>query len=133
MIKKEVLKIALNTDNYGSLKKYTHYSKKKNSMCGDEIQIFLKIYKNKIIKFNYKCEACVYCQASASLLSRKSNNKTVSEVKTFLGRISSIFNKDNVSFDKGWKDFEKIINKKNFARKECLLLPIKTTLQALNK
>ena len=39
----EILKIASNTNNFKDLKKYTHYSKIKNSLCGDEIQIKLII------------------------------------------------------------------------------------------
>jgi len=36
------------------------------------------------------------------------------------------------SFDNEWKEFDKIITKNNISRKECLLLPLKTTLDALN-
>jgi nitrogen fixation NifU-like protein len=32
---------------------------------------------------------------------------------------------------KHWKDFKVILDKKNLARKECLLLPIKTLAKAL--
>ena len=32
-----------------------------------------------------------------------------------------------------WKEFDKIMTKKNISRKECLLLPLNTTLNALNK
>ena len=39
-------------------------------------------------------------------------------------------NKDN-SFSKKWTVFNKIFNKKNVSRKECLLLPFKTLAKAL--
>ena len=42
-------------------------------------------------------------------------------------------NKNTNSFDKEWKEFDKIMTKNNISRKECLLLPINTTLDALNK
>ena len=32
-----------------------------------------------------------------------------------------------------WKEFDNIMLKDNISRKECLLLPIKTTIDALNK
>ncbi|SVB07524.1 uncharacterized protein METZ01_LOCUS160378, partial [marine metagenome] len=35
-------------------------------------------------------------------------------------------------FDKEWQEFDKIMTKNNIARKECLLLPFKTMLNALN-
>jgi len=60
-----------------------------------------------------------------------------------IGLISSIvfinfsvvdsFEKNTNSFDKEWKEFDKIMTKNNISRKECLLLPLKTTLDALNK
>ena len=35
---------------------------------------------DKITNFKYKCEACIFCQASVSLLSRKAKNKTVEKI-----------------------------------------------------
>ena len=32
-----------------------------------------------------------------------------------------------------WKEFDKIMTKDNISRKECLLLPLNATLDALNK
>ena len=59
-------------------------------------------------------------------------NKPVKNVKKFLMNSKFFFN--NKIFDRKneWKDFEKIMNKKNIARKNCLLLPLKTLLKALN-
>ena len=130
MIDKEIIKFALDTRNYGSIKKYSHFSKLKNSLCGDEIKIYLIIEKNKILKFKYQVNACLYCQASISLLSRLSKNKQLKSVKDFLNRANILFFK-KTEF-KNWNKFEKIFNKKNNARKECLLLPLKTMFKALN-
>ena len=72
----EILNIAADTDNNKNIKNHTHYSKLKNPLCGDEIQIKLVIKDDKIIDFGYQGNSCVYCQASASLLSKISlNNK----------------------------------------------------------
>ncbi len=71
----EILKIASNTDNHKVLKNYTHNSKLKNPICGDEMQIAIKIDKDNILDFGYQCKSCVYCQASVSLLSRASIKK----------------------------------------------------------
>ena len=43
------------------------------------------------------------------------------------------YNKSVNSFDKEWKEFDKILTKNNISRKECLLLPINTMLDALSK
>ena len=72
----EILNIASDTENNRNLKNHTHYSKLKNSLCGDEIKIKLIIKDDKIVDFGYQGNSCIYCQASASLLSKISiNNK----------------------------------------------------------
>jgi len=133
MIDKEIIRIASNTENHGALDNYTHFSKLKNSICGDDMKIYLIIKNDKITNFKYECESCIYCQASVSLLSRKSKNKSIEKVKNFAQQASSIFDKSANSFGKEWKEFDKIMTKNNISRKECLLLPINTMLDALSK
>ena len=133
MIDKEIIRIASNTENHGTLDNHTHFSKLKNSICGDDMKIYLIVEKNKITNFKYECESCIYCQASVSLLSRKAKNKSIEKVKNFVQQANSHFDKSTNSFDKEWKEFDKIMTKNNIPRKECLLLPLNTTLNALNK
>ena len=133
MIDKEIIKIASNTENHGVLDKHTHFSKLKNSICGDVMKIYLIIKNDKIENFKYECESCIYCQASVSLLSRSVKNKSIEKVKNFAKQAKNCFDKSSKSFDKEWKEFDKIMTKNNISRKECLLLPLNTTLDALNK
>ena len=133
MIDKEIIKIASNTENLGVLDNHTHSSKLKNAICGDEMKIYLIVKNDKITNFKYECESCIYCQASVSLLSRKAKNKSIENVKNFAEHAKNCFEKNTKSFDKEWKEFDKIMTKNNISRKECLLLPINTTLNALNK
>ena len=133
MIDKEIIKIASNTENHGVLNNHTHFSKLKNSICGDEMRIYLIIENNKITDFKYECESCIYCQASVSLLSRSARNKSIEKVKNFAEQAKNCFEKNTKSFDREWGEFDKIMNKNNIARKECLLLPLNTTIDALNK
>ena len=132
MIDIEILKIASNTENHGILDNHTHSSKLKNSLCGDVMKIYLIVKNNKIEEFKYECQSCIYCQASVSLLSRKVKNKSVEKVKNFLIDSNNFFDMDKNNFDNDWLEFNKLISNKNIARKECLLLPLKTTLKALN-
>ena len=133
MIDKEIIKIASNTDNHGVLNNHTHSSKLKNAICGDEMKIYLIVKNDTIINFKYECESCIYCQASVSLLSRNAKNKSIEKVKNFAKQAKNCFERNSESFDKEWKEFDKIMNKNNISRKECLLLPINTTLDALDK
>ena len=133
MIDKEIIRIASNTENHGALGAHTHFSKLKNPICGDDMKVYLIVENDKITNFKYECESCIYCQASVSLLSRKAKNKLIEKVKNFAQQANNHFDKSINSFDKEWKEFDKIMTKNNISRKECLLLPINTTLDALNK
>ena len=127
----EILKIASNTTNNKILKNHTHSSKLKNPICGDEMEISIKLIKDNIVDFGYQCKSCIYCQASVSLLSRNSINKSTIKIKSLLSIANIFFEKENVILPKEWSAFGKIFNKKHFSRKECLILPFKTLAKAL--
>ena len=133
MIDKEIIRIASNTENHGTLDHHTHFSKLKNSICGDDMKIYLIVENDKITNFKYECESCIYCQASVSLLSRKTKNKLIEKVKLFAHQANNNFDKSVNSFGKEWNEFDKIMTKNNISRNECLLLPINTMLDALDK
>ena len=133
MIDKEIIKIASNTENHGMIHGHTHFSKLKNSICGDQMKIYLVVKNDKITNFKYECESCIYCQASVSLLSRKSKNKSTQNVETLMEQAKKSFEKGKNYFDNEWKEFDKIINKNNISRMECLMLPINAALDALRK
>ncbi len=131
MIDKEIIKIASNTENHGPLDNHTHFSKRKNAICGDEMKVYLIVKNNKVVNFKYECESCIYCQASVSLLSRNAKNQSIDKIKDFAKQAKNSFD-NKVSFNKDWKDFNKIMINNNIARKECLLLPINTAVDALS-
>ena len=126
-----ILEIASHTENNKIIKNFTHKSKNKNPLCGDEMEISLIIKNNVVKDVGYQCSSCVYCQASVSLLSRKIKEKKVDEVKSFIDSGENLFNDVKTSLEKHWRDFKEILNKKNLSRKECLLLPLKTVSKAL--
>ena len=126
-----ILEIASHTENNKVLENYTHKSKNKNPICGDEMEISLIVKEDVVKDMGYQCKSCVYCQASVSLLSRKIKEKKVDDVKKFIKVGEQLFEDAKVSMEKHWKDFKEILDKKNLSRKECLLLPLKTVLKAL--
>ena len=132
----EILKIASNTKNHKIIKNHTHYSKNKNPICGDEMQISLIVKDNKIIDFGYQCKSCIFCQASVSLLSRAATQLSIEKILNLIKKSEFFFNENFDEIEKkninDWKDFKKIMNIKNISRKECLLLPFKTLSKALN-
>ena len=126
-----ILEIAAHTENNKVVKNYTHKSKHKNPLCGDEMEISLIVKEDVVKDMGYQCKSCVYCQASVSLLSRKIKEKKVDDIKKFIKVGEQLFEDAKVSMEKHWKDFKEILDKKNLSRKECLLLPLRTIVKAL--
>jgi len=131
----KIIEIASHTENQKVIKNYTHQSKNKNPLCGDEMEISLIVKDNIIEDIGYQCKSCIYCQASVSLLSRFVMQAPIEKITVFLSQASSFFDE---SFEnskkiniKGTEDFKNIMNSKNISRKECLLLPFKTLSKAL--
>jgi nitrogen fixation NifU-like protein len=131
----KILEIASNTKNHKIVKDYTHRSKNKNPLCGDEMEISLVVENNKIKDIGYQCRSCVYCQASVSLLSRWSMQTPIDKISDFIKNAEFFFIENFDHFKtintKDLKEFKRIMNIKNISRKECLLLPFKTLSKAL--
>ena len=126
-----ILEIASHTENNKVLENFTHKSKHKNPLCGDEMEISLIVKDNVVKDMGYQCKSCVYCQASVSLLSRKIKDKKIEEIKSFILSGEKLFTDVKTVLEKHWKDFKEILDKKNIARKDCLLLPLRTVLKDL--
>ncbi len=129
----KVLEIASHTENNKILDNFTHKSKNKNPLCGDEMEISLIVKNNVIKEMGYQCKSCIYCQASVSLLSRKVIQLSMAQIRDLLSSAENFFrNNENINI-KRWKVFKEIMNKDNISRKECLLLPFRTLSKALDK
>ena len=96
----EILQIAADTKNNKDIKNFTHKSKYKSKMCGDEIEISLIVKDQKIIDMGYQCKSCIYCQASASLLSKLSVNKSLIKINELIEFVNNFFKNTNLKFSK---------------------------------
>ena len=121
----KILEIASDTKNNKNIKDYTHIAKSKNPLCGDEIKIKLVIKDEKLIDFGYQGKSCVYCQATASILSKNLIKYKKSKINELCDFAKSFFDKKNNNIEKKWFFLSKLFNQKNISRKECILLPFK--------
>ena len=121
----EIINIAADTKNNKNIKNHTHFIKLKNSVCGDEIKLKLIINGDKITNIGYQTESCIYCQASASLLSKISMNSKKVKIMKLCVEAKSFFNKDEKNLNRNLKLFSKLFVKENLSRKDCILLPFK--------
>jgi len=119
----KILEIASDTENNRNIENYTHTAKSKNPLCGDEIEIKLVMKNEKLVDFGYQGKSCVYCQATASLLSKNLINSKKNKIKELCDYAKSFFNKEQESIEKKWSFLSKLFDQKNLSRKECILLP----------
>jgi len=129
----KILEIASDTENNKNIKNYTHSAKSKNPLCGDVIQIKLIIKDEKLVDFGYQGKSCVYCQATASLLSKNLINSKKNKIKELCDYAISFFSKKQESIEKKWSFLGKLFNEKNISRKECILLPFNALKKSISK
>ena len=131
MINKDIIRLASYTSNVGLKNKYSHKISLKNSICGDKITLELIADKEKIRSMKYETESCIYCEASASLLSRKIKNVKLKDIKNDFITLKKISLKKKVKIPKRLSDFKKLLSSDNFNRLKCIFLPIDAVLKAL--
>ena len=130
MINANILKIASNTKYYGLKNIYTHRASVKNKKCGDIIKIELSIKLNKIKEMRYETSSCIFCQASASILSDKINLFTIKTLKKDIDNMLLIMRGENKLPDK-YMSFKELLNIKNLGRYHCIMLPFNALIKAL--
>ena len=132
MISPEIIKIASDTSNYGIKKNSNHVATSKNKICGDKITIEIEISNNKIQKMFYETESCIFCQASASLLSKVVKRSNIESLKNDVNEINMSYKNKKIVLRKKYKPFRKLFQQKYKERFNCILLPFNTLLKAVN-
>jgi nitrogen fixation NifU-like protein len=131
MISKEIIKIASNNSNAGLNNEYSHKISLKNKLCGDKITLELIVLKKKILSMKYETESCIYCEASASLLSKKINKFNVQTIKKEFRNLKNISKNKEFKIPKKFVGFNDLFNSDNFHRYNCIFLPFDAVIKAL--
>ena len=132
MISPEIIKIASDTSNCGIKKKSNLIATSKNTMCGDKIIVEIEIIKNKIEKMSYETESCIFCQASASLLSVIIKKANIENERDDIEAINISHKNKKIVLKKKFKPFRKLFQKKYKERFGCILLPFNALLKVVN-
>lgn len=101
--------------NYGVIEDADAVSEEKDYSCGDRLKMYFKLEGEKILDVKFTSEACLFCNASASLLADLVKGKTLEEALRL---------KDDDLlrlFDAGSKS----------PRYRCIVLPLKVLRKAL--
>ncbi len=131
MINEQIIKLASDTSNFGLKNKFSHKISLKNSICGDKITLEIIANNKKVNSMKYVTESCVYCEASASLLSRKIKNLNFKDIKDDFLKLKKISKQKKIKIPKKYSDFKKLLNSDNFSRFNCIFLPFDAVIKAL--
>jgi nitrogen fixation NifU-like protein len=132
MISSEIIKIASDTKNFGIKKKSNLVATAKNSICGDKIIVEIEVSNNKIENMSYETESCIFCQASASLLSEIIRKSNIEKLRDDIEIINVSYKNKKIILKKKYKPFRKLFQKKYKERFNCILLPFKALLKVVN-
>ena len=133
MINPEIIKIASDTSNCGIKNNSNLLATSRNKICGDEITIEIEISNEKIQKMSYETESCIFCQASASLLSNIIKKSNIETLRIDIEEISSSHKNKKIVLKKKYKPFRKLFQQKYKERFNCILLPFNALLKVVNK
>jgi nitrogen fixation NifU-like protein len=131
MISKEIIRIASRTSNVGLNNEYSHKTSLNNKLCGDKITLELIVLKKKIMSMKYETESCVYCEASASILSKNIKKFNLQTIKKEFRNLKKICRNKEFKIPKKFTDFNKLFNSDNFHRYNCIFLPFDAVIKAL--
>ena len=130
MINSQIVKIASFTKNAGLKNDFTHRSSVKNSLCGDFIKTEFIAHNSKVESMRYETESCILCEASASLFSRKIINVKIKNLEKEIKKIKNFKRNSNYNFPIRFKEFNKLVNRRNNSRLNCVILPMEAFLKA---
>jgi nitrogen fixation NifU-like protein len=103
--------------NYGDLPNANTHARDSNVLCGDVVEIQLRINANRIEEARFRGEGCAISIATASMLTEFSKGKSISEIKGL-----------------GNKELIKLLGTDpGPARIECAILGLKVMKAAINK
>ena len=132
MISPEIIKIASDTSNCGIKKNSSYIATSKSKICGDKITVEIKISNNKIERMYYETESCIFCQASASLLSNIIIKANIKNLQTDLNEINMAHKSKKIILKKKYKPFRKLFQQKYKEKFSCILLPFNALLKVVN-
>jgi len=114
---RNLFKLFKNPPNYGEIENADIVLEEKDYSCGDRVKMYFKIEDAKIIEAKFTSEACLFCNASASVLLDLVKNKTIEEaLRIKEEEILKLFKTDSKS-----------------PRHRCIMLPLRALKKALGE
>ncbi len=81
--------------NFKKLETANHYAEGYNPLCGDRIDVYVKLDDDKIEDISFVGSGCAISKASASLMSTMVKGKTIGEAEKIFRKVSSSYHGKN--------------------------------------
>lgn len=79
-----------NPRNFRKMEDADHFSEGYNPLCGDKIDIYLKVKDGRIEDISFVGSGCAISKASASLMSSFMKEKTITEAEKLFGKFHDL-------------------------------------------
>ncbi|EQA37245.1 SUF system FeS assembly protein, NifU family [Leptospira inadai serovar Lyme str. 10] len=124
-----------NPRHYGVLPNADLHQEGVNPLCGDEVELFLKLDGDRIADIRFQGKGCSISQASSSMLTDCLYGKTLSQARKLLDDFKGMLLEDKEpNFPEEFEDLESLeAVKKLPARIKCAVLAWNTLEKALEK
>jgi nitrogen fixation NifU-like protein len=104
-----------------------------NPLCGDEVELFVKIAGQRIVELSFVGAGCAISQASASLLTEAVAGKTVAEAKAMVTALQAVMTSD-VAADQELGSLAALVPVREYPmRVKCVTLAWHTLNDALRR
>lgn len=118
--------------NFSVLSEANRQAKGFNPLCGDKLDLYLRVENGIILEASFQGEGCAISTASASLLTEFLPGKTLQEVQTMFERFHQMLTEDSEEEPVGMGKLLVLAGVKEFpARVKCATLAWHTLQAAL--
>ena len=116
--------------HYGALADATHQAEGYNPLCGDRVQLYLKVDNNRIEAIQFEAASCAICKASASIMTQQLEGKTLDEAAALQDTVQALLT-DAAEGGEAHGDLVALQGVRQFpARIKCATLPWHTCRDA---
>jgi nitrogen fixation NifU-like protein len=81
--------------NYRFIEAPTHHAEGNNPMCGDEVELFLRVEDGVIVEVTFQGQGCAISKASASLLTEQIQGKTVDQAHAAFASVMDLLKNES--------------------------------------
>jgi nitrogen fixation NifU-like protein len=80
--------------HYGALVEATHQAEGYNPLCGDKVEVYLRVEDGRIAAIQFEAASCAICKASASMMMQALSGQTLAEGESINEAVSCILKTD---------------------------------------